>query len=87
MAEYFKNCGQYPVRPDQLELRSVQSGSLLGEIINVQFQGKEFNYDVRSAGQQWEVVSPVPFKLHDKVSLHLPSAKPSAKQLQELQYA
>ncbi|MNJ59713.1 hypothetical protein D3C77_554100 [compost metagenome] len=48
-----------------------------GEVINVQFQGKEFNYDIRAAGQQWEVVSPLPFKIHDKVSLHISTVIPA----------
>lgn len=73
VAECFKSQGLYPVRPDQFQLEPVQVGGLYGEIVNVQFQGKEFNYDVRAAGQQWEVVSPAAFKLHDQVSLHIPA--------------
>jgi ABC-type spermidine/putrescine transport systems, ATPase components len=79
VAGYFKSNGLYPVRPDQLELGPAREGGLVGQVANVQFQGKEFNYDIVAAGQQWEVVSPVPYKLHDQVSVTIPE--------RELQYA
>lgn len=72
VADCFKSQGLYPVRPDQFRLEPAHTGGLYGEIVNVQFQGKEFNYDVRAAGQQWEVISPAAFKLHDQVTLHIP---------------
>lgn len=77
VADCFKSQGLYPVRPDQFRLEPAQAGGLYGEIVNVQFQGREFNYDVRAAGQQWEVISPVSFKLHDQVSLHIPAVAAS----------
>lgn len=75
VAEDFKRSGCYPVRPDQLQPRPPQSGGLNGNIVNVQFQGKEFHYDVRTPAGQWEVISPLAFDLHDEVSLHLPEAE------------
>ncbi|AOZ93708.1 ABC transporter ATP-binding protein [Paenibacillus crassostreae] len=72
VAGYFKSNGLYPVRPDQFQLSPAQVNGLSGEIVNVQFQGKEFYYDVLSTGQQWEVISPLPFKLNDKVSINMP---------------
>ena len=69
---YFKTNGLYPVRPDQFLLGPEQNEGLSGEIVNVQFQGKEFYYDIHSTGQQWEVISPLPFKLNDKVSINIP---------------
>ncbi|NGZ74090.1 ABC transporter ATP-binding protein [Saccharibacillus alkalitolerans] len=83
VAETFRRSGQYPVRPDQLELGPVQDGALRGSILNVQFQGKEFHYDVRTSYGQWEVVSARPFERGDEVSLHLPAAE----RRQELRYA
>ncbi|WP_372660841.1 ABC transporter ATP-binding protein [Cohnella sp.] len=79
IAHYFKSNGLYPVRPDQLQLGSAQADGLVGEVANVQFQGKEFNYDIIAAGQQWEVISPVLYKLNDKVTVNIP--------VLELQYA
>ncbi|AJS57274.1 ABC transporter ATP-binding protein [Paenibacillus sp. IHBB 10380] len=72
VARYFKTNGLYPVRPDQFQLGPKQVDGLSGEIVNVQFQGKEFYYDIQSTGQQWEVISPLPFKLNDKVSINIP---------------
>lgn len=71
VAGYFKQSGQYPVRPDQFQLRAGGEDGILGEVVNVQFQGKEFHYDIRCDQHQWEVISPLAFRLHDKVSLSL----------------
>ncbi|WP_127484089.1 ABC transporter ATP-binding protein [Paenibacillus ehimensis] len=73
VADYFKSSGMYPVRPDQFKLGSPEQAGISGEVTNVQFQGKEFHYHVRSEDGQWEISSPLPFQLHDKVSLHLPA--------------
>lgn len=74
VAGYFKSNGLYPVRPDQFQLGPEEVDGLQGEIVNVQFQGKEFYYDIQSTGQQWEVISPLAFKLNDRVSINIPIA-------------
>ncbi|CAM3296641.1 MULTISPECIES: ABC transporter ATP-binding protein [Saccharibacillus] len=71
VADAFKAIGCYPVRPDRLRPEPPQVGGLNGSIVNVQFQGREFHYDVRTPSGQWEAISPVSFRLHDEVSLHL----------------
>lgn len=71
VAGYFKQHDLYPVRPDQFLLRAGGEDGIPGEIVNVQFQGKEFHYDIRCDEHQWEVISPLAFRLHDRVSLSL----------------
>ncbi|MDK8189737.1 ABC transporter ATP-binding protein [Paenibacillus sp. UMB7766-LJ446] len=73
VANYFKSHGLYPVRPDQFQLQPSGKAGISGEIVNVQFQGKEFHYDIRSDDTRWEVISPLPFSLNDQVSLSLSS--------------
>lgn len=73
VANYFKSNGLYPVRPDQFHLQPSSQAGILGEIANVQFQGKEFHYDIRSDTKRWEVISPLPFGLNEQVSLSLSS--------------
>ncbi|GGN95826.1 ABC transporter ATP-binding protein [Saccharibacillus kuerlensis] len=75
VAESFRQSGHYPVRPDQLELGQPGPGMLRGVIANVQFQGKEFHYDVRTDRGQWEVISSSSFKLGEEVSIRLPQAE------------
>ncbi|MEC0226785.1 ABC transporter ATP-binding protein [Paenibacillus alba] len=71
VADYFRATGLYPVRPDQFQLSPPHQSGIQGEVVNVQFQGKEFHYDIRSEDGQWEISSPLHFQLHDKVSLNL----------------
>lgn len=71
-ATYFKQRNLYPVRPDQFIIQSLSAHGLPGTIINVQFQGKEFIYDIQAGGQQLEMISSLPFQLNDRVSLTLP---------------
>ncbi|ASA21576.1 ABC transporter ATP-binding protein [Paenibacillus donghaensis] len=68
---HFKNSGQYPVRPDQFSISREPGAGIPGEIVNVQFQGNVFHYNVLSGTQQWEVVSPLQFQRNDKISLSL----------------
>ncbi|MCZ8515768.1 ABC transporter ATP-binding protein [Paenibacillus filicis] len=75
VAEYFKSCGLYPVRPDQFQLDSPDPSGIPGEVTNVQFQGKEFHYHIRTEDGQWEISSPRQFHLRDKVSLQLPASE------------
>lgn len=77
IADYFKASGLYPVRPDQFLLQPDGTEGIPGEVVNVQFQGKEFHYDIRSDERNWEVISPVALRLHEKVRLNLAdSAEP-----------
>ncbi|MFD2703527.1 ABC transporter ATP-binding protein [Paenibacillus shunpengii] len=76
ISPYFKENGTYPVRPDQFELASDSTAGLQGTVANVQFQGKEFIYDIQSGAQQLEVVSPVPLQIGDTVTLSIPLQKP-----------
>lgn len=71
VAEYFKSRGLYPVRPDQFVLGPPDASGIPGEVTNVQFQGKEFHYHVLTEDGPWEISSPKPFQLHDKVTLQL----------------
>lgn len=73
VANYFKSSGLYPVRPDQFHVQHKSEAGILGEIVNVQFQGKEFHYDIRTDDNRWEVISPLPFSLNEQVSLSLSS--------------
>lgn len=89
VASYFKAHNLYPVRPDQFIMHAQNTNGVAGKIINVQFQGKEYMYDIEAAGQHWEVVSSLSFQLHDKICLTLPHS-PSVHELhelRELQYA
>ncbi|QAY67547.1 ABC transporter ATP-binding protein [Paenibacillus protaetiae] len=83
VAESFRENQRYPVRPDQFQIHAGAAGGLQGIVMNVQFQGKAYIYDIYSAGQQFEVVSPLSFQLNDKVSLSVPVQET----VQELHYA
>ncbi|GGF69523.1 iron ABC transporter ATP-binding protein [Paenibacillus albidus] len=71
IATHFKNHGLYPVRPDQFILAKEGGAGLSGEVINVQFQGKEFHYNIRCGSRNWEVISPLSFGMNEKVALSL----------------
>ncbi|TBL79750.1 ABC transporter ATP-binding protein [Paenibacillus thalictri] len=71
IAGYFKEHGMYPVRPDQLILAPSDRPGIVGEVVNVQFQGREFHYDIRTADGQWEVISPNCFQMGNKVSVNI----------------
>ncbi|MFK4300514.1 MULTISPECIES: ABC transporter ATP-binding protein [unclassified Paenibacillus] len=73
ISTYFKTHGLYPVRPDQFSLAREGEQGIPAEIANVQFQGKEFHYNIRSGTRHWEVISPLSFQLNEKVSLSLAS--------------
>ncbi|MFD0676789.1 MULTISPECIES: ABC transporter ATP-binding protein [unclassified Paenibacillus] len=70
VARDFKASGLYPLRPDQFELSPTTRQGIQGEVVNVQFQGKEFHYHIQVEQEQWEIVSPLRFQLHEKVSLN-----------------
>ncbi|MFC0215010.1 ABC transporter ATP-binding protein [Paenibacillus chartarius] len=72
VADYFKEAGMYPVRPDQFQLGAPgRARGLRGEVRNVQFQGKEFHYHVHCADGLLEISSPLQFQLNDEVSMTL----------------
>ncbi|WP_028546302.1 ABC transporter ATP-binding protein [Paenibacillus taiwanensis] len=71
VADYFKACGKYPVRPDQFQLSASHVPGISGKVTNVQFQGKEFHYHIETEDGVWEISSPQPFQLHSTVSLNL----------------
>ncbi|WP_171651750.1 ABC transporter ATP-binding protein [Paenibacillus foliorum] len=71
VAEDFKASGLYPLRPDQFELNPITLPGIQGEVVNIQFQGKEFHYHIQVGQEQWEIVSPLRFRLHEKVSLNI----------------
>ncbi|AJY75401.1 ABC transporter ATP-binding protein [Paenibacillus beijingensis] len=73
VGEFFKENGLYPVRPDQFVLgeESGEEPGIRGEIVNVQFQGKEFRYHIRAGSEQWEVICAQPYKLGDRVVVNL----------------
>lgn len=73
VADYFKKTGTYPVRPDQFHLGSPLQAGLKGEVTNVQFQGKEYLYQIESSDGQWEISSRQQFRLNEPVSLDLMS--------------
>ncbi|BCG57366.1 ABC transporter ATP-binding protein [Paenibacillus sp. URB8-2] len=61
----------YPVRPDQFLISQESQAGISGEIVNIQFQGREFHYHIRSGSDHLEVISSLPFRLYDKVTLSL----------------
>ncbi|WP_248925244.1 ABC transporter ATP-binding protein [Paenibacillus hamazuiensis] len=69
VAEYFKTCGLFPVRPDQLALLQPDRPGIPGKVVNVQFQGKEYHYHIESAGGVWEAHSALRFRIDEHVSL------------------
>ncbi|NJJ40612.1 ABC transporter ATP-binding protein [Paenibacillus apii] len=71
MSSSFKLNRIYPVRPDQFHISSEGQAGISGEIVNVQFQGREYHYHIRSGSDHLEAVSSRPFRLHDKVTLSL----------------
>ncbi|WP_254438426.1 hypothetical protein [Paenibacillus sp. DCT19] len=75
VADYFKLNGLYPVRPDQFRLQPHHQPGMDGKIVNVQFQGKEFHYDIQGNAGRWEVISPLAFSLNEQVSLSLSFAQ------------
>ena len=75
VADYFKLNGLYPVRPDQFQLQPNHQPGMDGKIVNVQFQGKEFHYDIQGNAGRWEVISPLAFSLNEQVSLSLSFAQ------------
>ncbi|NEW08952.1 ABC transporter ATP-binding protein [Paenibacillus sp. SYP-B3998] len=79
VADYFRTNGLYPVRPDQFQLSSPQQPGVQGKVTNVQFQGKEFHYDIQTEDGQWEISSPLHFQLNEKVSLNLTSEQVTKK--------
>ncbi|SFE93370.1 iron(III) transport system ATP-binding protein [Paenibacillus algorifonticola] len=72
VSTHFKQTGAYPVRPDQFVLGDALEEGIKGEVVNVQFQGKEFHYDIRADKEQWEVISPRAFRMNEHVTLALP---------------
>ncbi|NHN34177.1 ABC transporter ATP-binding protein [Paenibacillus sp. S3N08] len=71
VASEFKAGGLYPVRPDQFKLDPASHQGIQGEVVNIQFQGKEFHYHIQVEQEQWEIVSSFRFRLHEEVSLNM----------------
>lgn len=71
VANYFKSSGMFPVRPDQFQLASAHKPGIQGEVVNVQFQGKDFHYHIQSHDGQREIYSSLHFHLNEKVTLNL----------------
>ncbi|MDF2646814.1 MAG: peptide transporter substrate-binding protein [Paenibacillus sp.] len=71
VANDFKSSGLYPVRPDQFQLAPVNQPGVLGEVVNKQFQGKEFHYHIQVEKERWEIVSALRFRLNEKVSINV----------------
>lgn len=54
VSEILKRESVYPLRPEQIEINRNDSG-IIGEIANVQYQGKEIRYTVKTAADSWQV--------------------------------
>lgn len=77
VAENFKKKGLYPVRPEQLQLCSVETAGLRGRITFVQYQGHEIHYTVELAGENWNIHESVfspRFQIGDEVAISLKEA-------------
>ena len=71
VANNFKSSGLYPVRPDQFQLTPVNRPGIQGEVVNIQFQGKEFHYHIQVEKERWEIVSALRFRLNEKVAINV----------------
>ncbi|MCI1858009.1 MAG: ABC transporter ATP-binding protein [Sporolactobacillus sp.] len=74
VAESLKRINVYPVRPEEIDISQERPG-IAGSVTNVQFQGKEIHYTVRTDEGDWHVNTDVfrHFDVGETVSLRLKS--------------